>query len=583
MLRSSEREAWVDSAREVRLEDECERRGVRLKKISAVEFAGPCPVCGGDDRFSINTTKQIWNCRGCSKGGDVIELAMHIDGNKFDEAVEKLTNKPPPKPHGNNGAKRAHKSPPGAKEVTVATYDYVDEAGALVLRVLRRHYQKPDGSFVLKGEKLEKTFRQCRPDPDEAGVMVWGLAAGDYMRKGPGQDWYKFDAERFAKLPATRERRKIATAAKSVPYRLPELLEAIASEQLVLVVEGEGKVDALAKLNLRATCNAEGAGKWRAEHAAWLRGADVVIIPDNDDSGRKHAETVARSLAGIATRLRVLELPGLEAKGDVIDWLAEGGTREQLDRVIEAGPKWQPQQESATATAPDDDDQLAKMLAQYSIVLVGGSARIISWKKRRLYVGDAGEHEVPNLIKADSFRLFHRDKFQTIRGQDDKPARQQLTNLFFDQARRYDDLVFAPGAGPAVGNALNLWRGWGVTPKPGKWSRMRNHIRDVVAAGVKEHDEYTVRWIAWAVQNPGRQAEVALVIRGGKGVGKGTFGLAMCRILDPTDCRSLTASTSSVRSICTSANAPCCLPMKPTGRATRKAKAHSSASSPNRR
>src|SRR5581483_4798201 len=109
-------------------------------------------------------------------------------------------------------------------------------------------------------------------------------------------------------------------AAKIVPYRAPELIEAIAAEYPIFIVEGEQKVDALAKWNVRATCNAQGAGKWTAEHAEYLRDADAVIIPDNDSAGRKHAEHIARSLIGIAARVRVLELPGLKVKGDIIDW-----------------------------------------------------------------------------------------------------------------------------------------------------------------------------------------------------------------------------------------------------------------------
>src|SRR5262249_50741756 len=83
-----------------------------------------------------------------------------------------------------------------------------------------------------------------------------------------------------------------------LPYRLPELIEAIARGHTVFVVEGEKDVDNLAKLNVVATCNAGGAGKWTAKHAAYLKGADIVIIPDNDDAGRKHAEDVAKSLRG---------------------------------------------------------------------------------------------------------------------------------------------------------------------------------------------------------------------------------------------------------------------------------------------
>ena len=56
-----------------------------------IERVGSCPVCGGTDQFSVNTIKQIWNCRGCAKGGDVIALIQHIDGCTFAEAVEYLT------------------------------------------------------------------------------------------------------------------------------------------------------------------------------------------------------------------------------------------------------------------------------------------------------------------------------------------------------------------------------------------------------------------------------------------------------------------------------------------------------------
>jgi DNA primase len=61
-----------------------------LRHIGAGEYAGPCPVCGGKDRFSVNTKKQLWNCRGCSKGGDALSLAQHAGGVTFVEAVAAL-------------------------------------------------------------------------------------------------------------------------------------------------------------------------------------------------------------------------------------------------------------------------------------------------------------------------------------------------------------------------------------------------------------------------------------------------------------------------------------------------------------
>ncbi|UXM94304.1 hypothetical protein N5853_09310 [Bartonella sp. HY329] len=45
------------------------------------EYAGPCPQCGGKDRFSYNIRKDVWNCRGCAKGGHgALSLAAHVLG-----------------------------------------------------------------------------------------------------------------------------------------------------------------------------------------------------------------------------------------------------------------------------------------------------------------------------------------------------------------------------------------------------------------------------------------------------------------------------------------------------------------------
>jgi phage/plasmid primase-like uncharacterized protein len=79
-------EAWVAKARAVPIEEEIERRGIKLKPVGA-ELIGPCPACGGRDRFGINTRKQKWNCRGYGGGNDVIGLIQHLDGCDFRTAI----------------------------------------------------------------------------------------------------------------------------------------------------------------------------------------------------------------------------------------------------------------------------------------------------------------------------------------------------------------------------------------------------------------------------------------------------------------------------------------------------------------
>jgi CHC2 zinc finger/Toprim domain len=79
----------IQFAKRTRLEDELDRRGIQLKLIGA-EMCGPCPKCGGTDRFAVHLKRQLWNCRGCRRGGDVIDLVRHIDGISFNEAFRML-------------------------------------------------------------------------------------------------------------------------------------------------------------------------------------------------------------------------------------------------------------------------------------------------------------------------------------------------------------------------------------------------------------------------------------------------------------------------------------------------------------
>ena len=101
----------IDRARAVPIADEIARRGIQLRRVGA-ELVGPCPLCGGTDRFAFHLGRQLWNCRGCGVGGDVITFVRHVDGCTFKEAVNLLTggHTPPQKPatgarHGAAGQK----------------------------------------------------------------------------------------------------------------------------------------------------------------------------------------------------------------------------------------------------------------------------------------------------------------------------------------------------------------------------------------------------------------------------------------------------------------------------------------------
>jgi hypothetical protein len=226
-------------------------------------------------------------------------------------------------------------APTKSLKTIVATYDYHDESGRPLYQIVR--YEP-------------KAFKQRRRAED--GTWIWGLSAGEYMRKGRGKDWVKFDERIFTNWSAGKERATFADV-RRVPYQLAELINAVANGCKVYVPEGEKDCDNLRARGRVATTCAGGAEKWLPEYNEFLRGADVVLLPHNDDPGRRHAGQITASLHGIAKRGRILNLARVWAecpdKGDVSDWFATGGTVDQLEALTEALPDWKPSEDAQSA------------------------------------------------------------------------------------------------------------------------------------------------------------------------------------------------------------------------------------------
>jgi hypothetical protein len=273
-------------------------------------------LTGGPGRsLSVNLQSGIWKDFATDIGGkDPVSLYAAIHGLKQGEAARQLAEILRVDAGNGNGSSRA-------KARITATYDYHDAAGNLLFQVVR----------------LEpKSFRQRRPDGK--GGWLWNM-------KG----------------------------IELVPYHLPDLLEA--SE--VYVVEGEKDADRLMSLGLVATCNAQGAGKWRDGYAQHFTGKAVFILPDNDAAGHQHAQQVAKSLQGVAKEIRVLDLPGLPDKGDVSDWLDSGGTVEQLQTLSKTAPEWTPDPEQ------DNKPEAAPMEERTPLVLA-------DWRVNKAFPGRPG-------------------------------------------------------------------------------------------------------------------------------------------------------------------------------------------------
>lgn len=195
-----------------------------------------------------------------------------------------------------------------------AAYDYTDASGELVYQVVR---------------KAGKRFVQRRPLPD--GRWSWGLGS-----------------------------------VRPLPFQAP----LVAKSETVAIVEGEKDAKNLTRAGIPATCNNGGAGNFKPDLVEWFSGKRVMILPDNDDPGRKHALKVAKMLSGTADSVRIVELPELPEKGDVSDFLSKGGTVEQIRDIYERTSDWTPEWKFTTVV-PEENDRYLRSIEQ-SIFEAGG-------------------------------------------------------------------------------------------------------------------------------------------------------------------------------------------------------------------
>jgi len=201
--------------------------------------------------------------------------------------------------------KRQYTEQWNAGETVVTAYNYVDEDGTLLFQVIRE--QRKEG----------KKFYQRQPDGN-----------GGWVNNIKG--------------------------VKIVPYRLPEVIKAAQQGEIVFIVEGEKDVETLAEWGLVATTNPMGAGKWREDFNHYLKGACVVILPDNDEAGRKHVEKTARSLHGVAKTVKTVCLPVMQEHEDVTDWKENyGGTKEALLELVKETGEFKPTKQKKKEILPE--------------------------------------------------------------------------------------------------------------------------------------------------------------------------------------------------------------------------------------
>jgi putative DNA primase/helicase len=242
-----------------------------------------------DDTPSLRVSpkKQLWKCHGCGRGGSVVDWLMDRHGVSFRDAMVQLS--------------------------TLTGVPLVEDEKRDVPATPQR---RKVASWTYEDAEGEPLYVIERWEPGKHGrskEFIQRLSDGSYG-KSPRQ----------------------------VMFRLPRVINAIEDGRTVFVVEGEKAADALASIGAVATTSPGGIQAKVGEFKTWasqgfadpLRGADVVLVPDNDDVGRRFMSEVADVLRPIAASVATVILPVKDKGDDAHEWVEAGGTIADLEAMV---------------------------------------------------------------------------------------------------------------------------------------------------------------------------------------------------------------------------------------------------------
>ncbi len=183
------------------------------------------------------------------------------------------------------------------------------------------------------------------------------------------------------------------------------------------------------------------------------------------------------------------------------------------------------------ASSPDHAvaEVVARFNRQYVVVNEAGKAVILQpgydpVLKRRRY----------DRMAPSDLRILYLNELVQV-GVDDKknPVMKGVADVWLRHPARRQyiaGVTFDPTNAVQPG-VLNLWQGYAVKPAPGDWSLMKSHIKSIICDSDPVRFDYLMGWMARMIQHPAEQGEVAVVMRGDEGTGKGTVAKALKHII----------------------------------------------------
>ncbi len=319
-------------------------------KFRGLEYIvkNPCRNDGRPGSFSINYRSGVWKDFATGDGGsDFVSLFAYLKGLDQGEAARVLAAKlgvSATKSNGfaSNGKANGHTSfglESALSSASPKVFQWGDDGPSIKSDEVRRHVYSSNGVPT----RIKIKFRDGK-------FSNWYRVFAD----GEPLGWQPKKPEDYLPIP-------YLTVAIG-PFD-PEL---IADE--IFWPEGEKDVDTLNRLN-RPAFTFGGVGDGLPDDIGhYLKGRRLAILADNDEPGRIHADKKAAAAhAAGATSIKIMHFPELPAKGDVSDFIASGGSAEQLLKRADETPAWIPGSQdhlAERAQSPSDRELIIRCASE---------------------------------------------------------------------------------------------------------------------------------------------------------------------------------------------------------------------------
>jgi len=209
------------------------------------------------------------------------------------------------------------------------------------------------------------------------------------------------------------------------------------------------------------------------------------------------------------------------------DWFArEVLENETFDAVIRddtgerAGP---PGPQEPMGGLYDNRDQLiADLRPQVSVLLGGNQAKLIVEKGERYEL----------LSRSDGMLWFSKYQLET-ETPTGKPKVVNGLSVYLGSPERleFTGLTNRPGSIHRTPPLYSTWRAFARKPLKGDWSLLKQHVKDVICGGDQTAYVWLMSWMAQMLQKPEDKLGTAVVLRGSRGCGKTTLGMALRKVI----------------------------------------------------